>query len=313
MGEANIAAMSTQPQPLRAPAAYAVSSISALAAALALCGCEFFSTPPESPPDPATDGILACGEDMSVDDLPPGSNIPLDVPIRTSVQVFVELDGPNTLGRLVTENDTSLGRVLPVWAPLLEQEILPGYRDTDNELRLELVGAGADELFFGNVFLECSSPGEVCFNLGDDDGDGAVDCADLHCARDPRCVGDQFDLDVRTLSCSADFQTLEPPELGPIDDQRTLYRRPGGQFEEFWGGAELMLGPVTTSGTVEVTFGEAGMVCVGGVDETTVIACGAALDVAAGETRTFPTSDLPLRLEPLAAAWSSLEARLVCD
>ena len=68
-----------------------------------------------------------------------------------------------------------------------------------------------------------------------------------------------------------------------------------------------------TSGTVEVTFGEAGMVCVGGVDETTVIACGAALDVAAGETRTFPTSDLPLRLEPLAAAWSSLEARLVCD
>jgi hypothetical protein len=304
--------MSTQPQPLSASAACAGGRIFSLAATLVLCGCEFFIVSPEPPPDPATDGILACGEVMSVDGLPPGATIPLDVPIRTSVQVFLELQGAGSGGRLLIESDTSLERVLPVWDPVLGQAVLPAYRDTDEDLQLELIGA-TDGAFAGDVVLQCSSPGEVCFNLSDDDGDGAVDCADLHCARDPRCVEDQFDLDVRTLGCSADSETLEPPELGPIDDQRTLYRRPGSSVEEFWGGAELMLGPVTTSGTVEITFGEAGMVCVGGIDEVTVISCAAVLAIAAGETRTFPTSDLPLRLEPLAATWSSLQARLVCD
>ncbi len=276
-----------------------------------LCGCEFFITPPEPEPDPATDGILACGEQMSVDGLEAGTTIPVDVPQGTSVEVLMGFGDPGQIGRLRVDSDTSLSRALPVWDPVLERAVIPGYRGTGEDLTLELLGAGSDG-FSGSVSLQCTSPGEICFNLSDDDGDTLVDCADIHCARDPRCADDQHDLDERVLSCDEQVQQLDPPELRSFDDQRTLYIRPETDFPEFWGGAELTLGATLGSGTVEVTFGEAGMVCVGEATEDTVV-CDVALDVSSGETRSFPTEDLPLRIEPLGPGWIDLRARLVCD
>jgi len=285
--------------------------------ALALLGlstlgaCEFFMTLPEPEPDPATDGILACGEQMSVDGLEAGATIPVDVPQGTSVEVLMSFNEPTQLGRLRTDSDTSLSRALPVWDPALERAIIPGYRGTGEELTLELLGADSDG-FSGTVSLQCTSPGEVCFNLSDDDGDALVDCADIHCARDPRCADDQHDLEELVLSCSEESQQLEPPELRSFDDQRTLYMQPENSFPEFWGGAELTLGAALGPGTVEVTFGEAGMACVGEAADDVVI-CDVALDVSSGETISFPTEDLPLRLEPLGPGWIDLRAQLVCD
>jgi len=312
MGDANIAAMSTQPHNPPARRRVFSSGLAAIACGALLAGCEFFITPPEEPPDPATDGILSCGELMSVDGLPAGSGIPLDVPLYNSVQVLMDFTDSDQIGRLRTESETTLQRALAVWDPVLQRTVIPGYRGSGEELRLELLGADPEEGFSGSVSLECSSPGEVCFNLTDDDDNGAVDCADLHCARDVRCVEDQHDLDERVLSCGTDFEDLEPPELRNFDDQRTLYTTPGGERQEFWGGAELLLAAATGSGTVEVTFGEAGMACIGSAQDE-VVPCSAALAVAPGETRSFPTVDLPIRLEPLAGTWLSLAARLVCD
>ncbi len=277
----------------------------------ALSGCDFFLAPPEPEPDPATDGILSCGEQMSVDGLEAGSMIPVDAPQGASVEVFVELTDPIQLGRLRFESETSLYRSLPVWDPVLEHSVIPGFRGTGEELTLELIGADS-EGFRGSVSLQCTSPGEVCFNLSDDDEDGLMDCSDIHCARDPGCSDDQDDLDERVLSCSDQPQQLEPPELRSFDDQRTLYLRPEASAPEFWGGAELMLAATLESGTVELTFGEAGMVCVGGVPDQSV-ACDLAIDVTSGETRAFPTEDLPLRIEPLGPNWIDLRAQLVCD
>jgi len=269
-------------------------------------------TQPEPPPDPATDGILACGEVMNIDDLPPGSEIPLEVDTYDSVLVLIDFDDPRHTARLRNESETSLQRALAVWDPVLGRATIPGYRGSGEELRLELIGATADRPFSGSVSLECSSPGEVCFNLSDDDGDGAVDCADIHCARDPRCVEDQHDLDERVLSCGTDFALLNPPELRTFDDQRTLYTQPGGAFTEFWGGAELLLGATTGAGTIEVIFAEPGMLCFGSAEDQ-VVPCDTLLEVFAGETHSFPSGDLPVRLEPLAQSWLSLQARLVCE
>lgn len=276
-----------------------------------LCGCDFFLTPPEPEPDPATDGILSCGELMSVDGLEAGSTIPIDVPQGTSVTVQVDLTDPVQIGRLRTESDSRLFRALPVWDPLLEQAIIPGFRGTGEQLTLELLGADSNG-FSGSVSLQCTSPGEICFNLSDDDADSLVDCADIHCARDTNCSDDQHDLDERVLSCSDQLEQLDPPELRTFDDQRTLYTGPDSEWPEFWGGAELMLGASLTAGTIEISFAEEGMVCVGGtVDQITT--CETMIEVGSGETHSFASEDLPLRLEPLGPAWIDLQARLVCD
>jgi len=312
MGDANIAAMSTQPRNWQARLRLLSIALAAFACMALLGGCEFFIPPPEEPPDPATDGLLSCGETMSVDGLPAGSEIPLDLPLYSSVLVLMDFTDSQQIGRLRIESETTLQRALAVWDPVQQRTVIPGYRGSDEELRLELLGADPETGFSGSVSAECSDPGEVCFNLTDDDGDGAIDCADLHCARDVRCVEDQHDLDELVLSCGTDFEDLEPPELRSFDDPRTLYTTPGGERQEFWGGAELLLGAATGSGTVEVLFGEAGMACIGSAQDE-LVPCSAALDVTAGETRSFPTVDLPVRLEPLASAWLSLEARLVCD
>ena len=204
--------MFRQPRALPAPAVSAGHLLPALCCGLLLSGCEFFITPPEPPPDPATDGVLACGEVMNVDGLPPGAQIPLEVATYDSVQVLIDLDDPQQIGRLRNESETSLQRALPVWDPVLGRTSIPGYRGSGEDLLLELIGATEEVPFSGFVSLECSSPGEVCFNLSDDDGDGAVDCADIHCARDPRCVEDQHDLDERVLACGTDFETLTPAD-----------------------------------------------------------------------------------------------------
>jgi hypothetical protein len=276
-----------------------------------ICGCDFFLTPPEPEPDPLTDGILSCGELMDIEGLEAGSTIPIDVPQGTSVIVQVDLTDPVHIGRLRTESDTRLFRALPVWDPLLEQAILPGFRGTGEQLTLELLGADSNG-FSGSVSLQCTSPGEICFNLTDDDSDSLVDCADIHCARDTSCSDDQHDLEERVLTCSDEFQQLDPPELRTFDDQRTLYTRPDSEWPEFWGGAELLLGATLAAGTIELTFGEEGMVCVGGLVNQ-VTACETIIEVSSGETRAFPTEDLPLRLEPLGPTWIDLQARLVCD
>ncbi len=282
-----------------------------LLSTLCLSGCQFFITPPQPEPDPATDGVLSCGEMMSVDGVEPGSSVPLDLPVGSSLEVLLEFDEPNQLARLRTESESTLERALPVFDPVQGIEIIPGFRAQGESLDLELLGAG-EAGFLGSISMRCFNPGEICFNLSDDDNDGLIDCADIHCAREPRCADDQNNLEEIQLDCSETPQQLEPATLRSFDDQRTLYLQEGRTSHEFWGGAELVLEQPLQPGTIELSFGEAGMAC-SGSPEGQSISCSLYTEIEAGEVYSFTSDQLPLYLEPLAPSWIDIRAQLVCD
>jgi hypothetical protein len=320
-----------QPARSRSLAAPAVRVVGAgvgtavAAAALALSGCPFFFPPEPEPPDPSTDGILACGESMDLGDSFGGDAVPLDVggSGARSLLLVLDWDEPERMGaRLRIEDGSGVERFLELWDGPTHRRVIPAFFPSGAEADLELIvdGGGATA---GTATLSCSEgPAEQCGNLADDDGDGALDCADLHCARDAGCAEEQEDLETIELSCAADgsdWTEIEPPVLGTLDDQRTLYSSyPGGEGEpaqEFRGGAEIVLAEWEASGTVHVEADEAGMLCAG-LDAELTVFCEETATLGPDSAASVAVSEGDGRrvwLEPDAMAWVGIRARLDCE
>jgi hypothetical protein len=281
----------------------------------AAAGCDFFVAPEPEPPDPNLDGVLACGDDEDVSGMWGGQNMRVEVANDTSVELRTNFASPAAFVRLATQTDTSLVRALEIWDPARDARVVSGYQGSGDSLILELLTTDG-ALISGTIGVRCEQPGEVCFNLADDDGDGRIDCADLSCARSIDCVSDQDDLEQVELDCGGDFVALTPPIVGSIDDQRTIYATSPGEdgeavVHEFWGGAEIAITDVEDDGQITLRFDGEGMVCAG-QDLGEVISCPDAVRVVPGEDYTFFTTQLPLWLEPLDASWPGLSARLDC-
>ena len=149
----------------------------------------------------------------------------------------------------------------------------------------------------------------------DNDGDGRIDCADVTCARNLDCVADQEDLEQVELSCGDTLVPLDPPVLGNLDDQRTVYGsnpgEPGEPPHEFWGGGELVIVGAEADGQITLTFDSAGLACPG-TDADQNVSCIDPVRVEPGSDYVFDTAALPLWLEPLDLGWAGLAARLDC-
>jgi len=282
--------------------------------AAALAGCEFWN-----PPDPADerniDGVLQCGDTEVLTGYGSGKALPVDVSVGTGVELRLDLEDGTHTARLAVDAGGGIDRMLEIWDSLTGERLIAATRGGGEELTLELIATNT-RLLEGTVSVTCEASGEVCFNLGDDDGDGAADCADVSCARSPACVDDQDDLETVTLPCGDVLVPLSPPALTSISDQRTIYAtHPGGDdgpAQEFWGGAEVAIHEVEAAGTIEIVAGTDALVCAG-IPDPAVVLCPDPIRLAAGETATISTDDLPLWLEPLGPQFETLSARLNCD
>ncbi|MBN95283.1 MAG: hypothetical protein CL928_14650 [Deltaproteobacteria bacterium] len=245
----------------------------------------------------------------------PGEQLELDVGIFTSVEVVADFDEGGPALRLVATSDTALRRGVEIWDPVRARRTLPGFRGSSEDLSLERIGG--DEVSEGTLTLECSEPGEMCFNVQDDDGDGAIDCADLHCARDTNCIDDQDDLAERVITCSEDYAPLDVPELDRLDSQRTLYATTEGTVEhpadEFRGGAEIVLLEAPGAASLSLRFGSAGLVCAAATPGETSVHCQDTRRVQAGDVYETSVDALPIYLEPDDARWLGIEARGDCE
>ncbi|MEE2830703.1 MAG: hypothetical protein VX498_16065 [Myxococcota bacterium] len=292
---------------------------------LALClglsllysGCGFFfpGPIPEPPPEPGT--TMTCGETRDVTGLSGADALPLSIDLQTNFELLPDFDDPQLGMRLTVETDSSLDRSLELWDPSRDLRLIPGNQTTQADLRVELLGTSS--LFSGSISLDCSQPAENCFNLTDDDGDGEVDCADIHCAWAPSCVEDQEDLEVLDLTCTEEAVEVVPT-LTATDSQRTLYRTHPAGFDqpglEFWGGAELVIRSVAAEMTnIEITMGSPGLLCVGEADaplDAEVIECEDWNWFEAGVVSADPT-ERPIFLEPLGNQWESLSISVDCE
>ena len=277
---------------------------------LALPGCEFWLTPP---PDPALDGLLSCSEDQPLDGTVSGDAFAIDAEGPIGLRISTRFSDPNSAGILRTDG-AAADNLAEWWDPVSESTVLTGSLEAGQGAVVDLFAAGGVTLG-GSLVMECPVA-ELCWNLGDDNGDGLIDCADPLCARAASCVADQEDLETVSLTCSDDFVSIEPPTLGQLDDQRTLYTtRPLGDvqpIESFWGGAEVALRlPPPTASSVSVRVGSAGLVCSGTEGGATVF-CDAATRVSAGDVVEIPLGTSTW-LEPLGAAWESIEIHTDCS
>ena len=299
---------------IRAVLASRTTAAALLPLLLLVAGCEFWFPPEPEPPDPNADGVLRCGDVEVLDGYAGGQALIVDVARDQGVELFPDYDDPSHGSRLAISSDTDLRRILEIWDPVSGRRVLAGRRGIGETLQFEMVTPGG-EATSGTLEVACVTPGEVCSNLYDDDGDGWLDCADLGCARNPGCMTDQQNLEEITLSCSSGFVPLTPPELASLDDQRTIYAtRPGQDGEplhEFWGGAELVITGAEGSGEITLRFEGEGLVC-HGTDLIEVVDCDAPVYVEPGQDYTWSTADLPLFLEPLDVAWPGLSADLDC-
>ena len=280
-------------------------------------GCAFFLPPDEPPTPPTGTETLVCGETRSVDGLSGSDAIPLDVPLLTNFEVLADFE-PVDLGmRLSRVTDTAIERSLELWDPYRSQRLIAGTHDVEAELTLELLGTSS--LFTGSVTLNCDQPSENCFNLVDDDGDGFVDCADLHCSQSAGCQTDQADFEVVDLTCTEELLELST-SLGSTDDQHTLYRTyPGGLDQpglEFWGGAEIVIRSADPDVTnIVISVNNSVLACVG-VDDTPVDAevtpCEDWEWFEAGESFTADPTEMPLFIEPLGTGLDNLTVAVEC-
>lgn len=280
----------------------------------ALAGCDFFITPEPEPPDPSTDGVLRCGDTERLEGYFGGQALWVDIATDQGVELITGFSDPTHAGRLATSTDDDFSRSIEIWDPVRGVRVLTGRRGAGEELIFEMV-AGGSAAVGGTVQVNCITPGEICFNLGDDDGNGRPDCADLGCARDTSCSTDQGDLEQVELECGGAIVPLDPPELSAIDDQRTIYTtHPGGLDQpahEFWGGAELVIVDAEDDGEITMSFEGQGMVCPG-ADQGNLVSCTNPVYVEPGLDYTFFTTQLPLYVEPLTAVWPGLSTSLDC-
>ncbi len=280
---------------------------------LALAGCEFWN-PPD--PDLNVDGVLQCGDVEVLDGYGSGDALPVDVPDGTGLELRLDLADASHSARLATSTGDSLTRALEIWDSVTGDRLVPGLQGAGETLTLELIASNQQALA-GTVTVGCQASGEVCFNLGDDDGDGVADCADIACSRDPGCVAGQTNLEEVSLTCGDAIEAIPPPALSAIDDQRTVYTtHPGGEgagpANEFWGGAEVVLTDAEATGLVTIEVGTDALLCRGSVSANVVV-CDAPIRLAAGEVVDVSAAELPIWLEPVGPAFESLGLRLDCD
>ncbi len=269
----------------------------------------------EEPVPPEEDGVLPCGGTESLEGLTTGDEIRITADPGGSM-VF-ELAGDAAPGhglRLRAEASSRWRRVTEIWAPDGDRRVLPATARAGESLVLEVL-VPAEETLTGNVTLTCADVPEVCFDLSDNDADGAVDCADLDCARDEDCAANQEDFQPVEAVCSDGWEAVDLDALDRLSDQRILYEtRPGGDdapWQVFRGGGEIALLPPTEPASVAVRVGGSGLVCLGVVVGDAVV-CRDSFAVADGEERSFQPGELPAWFEPDAANWSSFDVRVDC-
>ncbi|MCP4869874.1 MAG: hypothetical protein GY898_14280 [Proteobacteria bacterium] len=280
--------------------------------ALAVAGCEFWN-PPE--PDLNVDGILQCGDVEVLTEYGSGDSLPVEVGTGTGVELRLDLFDGTHSARLAVDSGGGLVRMLEIWDSVSGDRLITATKGSGEELTLELIATNT-LLLDGTVSVTCVASGEVCFNLGDDDGDGDADCADISCARAASCVDDQDDFSTAELDCGDTLVPLDVPILSTISDQRTIYATsPGGEegpAQEFWGGAEIAIHEVEAAGTIEIETQTEALVCPG-IPSPEVVLCVEPVRLAAGESVTVSTDELPLWLEPVGPQFDAVSARLNCD
>ncbi len=271
---------------------------------------------PEEPPvDPEADGLLTCGTLENLDGLTTGD----EIEVRADAALLISVDVTSGDGHGVRLRAQSAGtwfRSTEIWDPTTEQRVIPAVARPNVDLFLEVV-VPAEGMMSGSVSMSCAEVPEVCFDLSDNDGDGATDCADLDCARDDDCLEDQEDFQPLELECGDALEPVDLDELDRLSEQRTVYAtRPGGDgapWQEFWGGGELaLLAPVEDTGTVTVQVAGDGMLCIGTVEDEHVD-CAEWQALADGDEVTLSTDQLPAWFEPIGTGWGGISTQLLCD
>ncbi|MCO4770454.1 MAG: hypothetical protein KDA24_10535 [Deltaproteobacteria bacterium] len=279
------------------------------AVALLLTGCDFFATPPDQ------DGLLSCDEEQPLSLLTSADDLDVDAGSEVGLRIVTAFGDPDMAAVLRIDGPDVADHIGEFWDPSVGQTMLTGTIEVGQSGSVELFRPGGGAMS-GSLTLTCGAP-EVCWNLIDDDGDGRVDCADPLCARVPDCEDAQEPLETETPLCSTDFVPLDVPVLRAIDDQRTLYETsPLGAGVQptlaFWGGAEVMIPSLPpTAIRAIVRVGGGGMLCEGTPDGPAV-SCDRVVDLADGDEVEFMPSDV-VWLEPVAAAWESLEVHVICE
>jgi hypothetical protein len=247
-----------------------------------------------------------------VDDFAGISDWEIEVSAGTSIEITTEFGDERDSARLVYEDDEGLRRATGFNDPISGRRLITGFVNAGDSLFVEfLFASGAPS---GSLTMACISPGEHCGDLTDNDGDGAIDCADTHCARDPDCIDSQRDFDASALACTDEWELLEVGELDRISRQRTIYRlldTDGDPVEEFWGGAETTIISLPRDRTVVIRSTNGGLACLGS-DLGTHIFCDDAVRLGPDVTYFVLDIDLPVHLEPLGSAWTDLEVRVDC-
>ncbi len=276
-----------------------------------------FSCTEEEEPEvlPEEDGVIACGGTESLEGLTTGDDIRVSAEAGTALlfeATVGDVDGHGL--RLRAESASDWRRVTEIWTGAGDRRVIPSRADAGESLFLEVL-VPAEETLTGSVTLTCADVPEVCFDLSDNDGNGAVDCADLGCARDEDCAEDQEDFQPVELECSDDFVALDLDTLDRLSDQRTLYEtRPAGDgapWQSFWGGGEVVLLPPLDPGSVAVRVGGSGMLCLGAVGPDGVI-CRETRALADGDELSLQPGELPAWFEPDAVGWTSFDVLLDC-
>ena len=282
----------------------------AVLATLPLAGCEFWQTPP---PDPATDGLLSCGESQPLDGLVSGDTFAIDTTGDAGLVISTRFDDPAAAAILRIEADDVRQNLAEWWDPVASATRLTGSLESGQTATVDLFAAEGVSVA-GRLDLACPAA-ETCWNLGDDNADGLADCADPQCARYPDCVAEQSDLETLFAPPCGDWIPVDPPQLSAIADQRTLYATfPLGEdqpVESWWGGAELRV-PLTGVSAISARADVAGMLCVGAEPGASVICEEVAL-LGPGVVATAPATAANAWLEPLGGAWAGLEIQLACD
>lgn len=270
----------------------------------------------EDPPvDPEADGVLTCGTTETLDGLTTGD----EIEVRADAALLIEVNVSSGDGhgvRLRAQSAGSWLRFAEIWDGEADRRVIPAVARANADLFLEVI-VPADSMASGSVSMVCADVPEVCFDLSDNDGDGATDCADLDCARDDDCLEDQEDFQPVELICGDDFEEVDLDELDRLSEQRTVYAtRPAGEgapWQEFWGGGELFLpAPELETGTVTVRVSGAGMLCLGSVEDE-YVDCAETQALADGDEVSLGTDQLPAWFEPVGTGWTAASTRFDCD
>ena len=278
-------------------------------ALLALPGCEFWQEPP---PDPALDGLLSCDEEQPLDGLVSGDSFAIDPDTAMGLVIATRFTDPDAAAILRIDAGDVRQDLGEWWDPVAGATRLSGSVESGMTAVVDLFAADGVDLG-GSLVLTCPAL-ETCWNLGDDNGDGLIDCADPQCARFPGCVTDQDDLETLTSPACDTWIAIDPPTIGPLDDQRTLYSTfPLGQVqpvESWWSGAEVRV-PLSGVTTISARADTDGLLCVGEASGETVLCSEVAL--LEGAEVTVNATGTSAWLEPLGASWSGLEVFLACE